>query len=145
MKRALLDVNVLIALFDADHAFNESAHGWLEANASVGIATCPLTENGLVRILSHPRYSKTLTLRPADVIDRLERFAAHHDHEFWADELSLRETVIRRDRILGSRQLTDIYLLGFAVRRNGRLVTFDQTIPVDAVEGATPAHLVALR
>ncbi len=144
MRRALLDVNVLVALFDGDHTFNEAAHSWLEGGASAGIATCPLTENGLLRILSHPHYSKHFTLSPADVIGRLERFVAHHDHEFWADEISLREAVFLRDHMLGSKQLTDIYLLGLAVRKGGRLVTFDPTIPLAAVDGAAPGHLVAL-
>ncbi len=66
--RALLDVNVLIALFDQDHVFHDRAHLWLEANAAAGIATCPLTENGVVRVISHPKYSSSLRLAPGDVI-----------------------------------------------------------------------------
>jgi predicted nucleic acid-binding protein len=49
--RALFDVNVLIALFDPAHVHHESAHAWWKANQSSGWATCPLTENGFVRVL----------------------------------------------------------------------------------------------
>ena len=103
--RALLDVNVLIALSDEDHVFNERAHAWLEKNAPAKIATCPLTENGLVRVLSNPGYSRSLRLTPALIIGRLSQFLASHDHEFWNDDLTLREaTIFRSDRILGFRQ-----------------------------------------
>jgi len=47
-------------------------------------------------------------------------------------------------RILGPKQLTDIYLLALAVKNGGRLATFDRTIPMPAVHGAKPHHLVAL-
>ena len=49
--RALLDVNLLIALLDPDQVFHERAHDWWEANRSAGWASCPLTENGVVRIM----------------------------------------------------------------------------------------------
>jgi Predicted nucleic acid-binding protein, contains PIN domain len=63
--RSLLDVNLLIALLDPDHVFHERAHAWLSSHAAPGVATCPLTENGLVRILSHPSYSKKAALPSA--------------------------------------------------------------------------------
>lgn len=140
--RALLDVNVLIALFDADHVFHDRAHEWLESHASMGIATCPLTENGLVRILSHPRYSKAFELTPGDVITRLDRFCSTQDHAFWPDELSLRDpSIFHRKNLLGPRQLTDLYLLALAIHHQGRLVTLDGAIPLNPVEGATRRHL----
>lgn len=138
----LLDVNVLVALFDQDHVFNDAAHRWLEANATSGIATCPLTENGLVRILSHPGYSKHFQLPPGEVIRRLDNFVARQQHRFWKDHLSLRDSAhFVQSRILGSKQLTDIYLLGLALHHGGRLVTFDRNIPLEAVVGASSEHL----
>lgn len=143
--RSLLDVNVLIALFDQDHVFNERAHQWLEAHSRDGIATCPLTENGLVRILSHPKYSQSVQLIPADVIDRLTRFCLHQDHVFWTDSVSLREPdTFRTERFLGPGQVTDLYLLALAVREGGRLVTFDEGIPIAAVAGAGPENLTVI-
>jgi toxin-antitoxin system PIN domain toxin len=142
--RALLDVNVIIALLDPDHAFHERAHAWWAANQNHGWASCPLTENGVVRIMSHPGYSQKIQFTPADLIGRLRQFAAQSDHEFWPDEISLRdENHFARERIHSSRQLTDLYLLALAVTHQGRLVTFDQGIALSAVPQAGPANLCA--
>ena len=143
--RALLDVNVLIALFDPDHVFHERAHLWLEENSGAGIATCPLTENGVVRILSHPGYSKAIRITPAEVVRRLGRFCKSQDHEFWPDSLSLRDTeVFRVESLLGPRQLTDLYLLALAVKEGGCLATLDERITSAAVVGATAGQVVVI-
>jgi len=140
--RALLDVNVLIALFDQAHVFNDRAHTWLEANSQNGIATCPITENGLIRILSHPNYSRHFTLTPTEVIRRLTNFLKQQDHTFWEDSLSLRDpNHFDTDRILGSKQTTDIYLLALASKHTAKLVTLDARIPLKAVCQATMQNL----
>ena len=143
--RALLDVNVLVSLFDEDHVFNERAHEWLAANAGRGIATCPHTENGVVRILSHPAYSKVLNLSPARVVGMLSHFTNRQDHEFWPDEISLRDgAIFDVGRLIGHRQVSDVYLLGLAVRRGGRLVTFDDSVGFSVVRGFRPEMLVVI-
>src|SRR5277367_6406511 len=91
--RALLDVNVIIALLDPDHAFHERAHLWWAANAKRGWASCPLTENGAVRIMSNPNYSRKARFTPSDLIGHLRKFAGQSDHEFWPDDISLRDEV----------------------------------------------------
>ncbi len=140
--RALLDVNVLIALFDQDHVFHERAHQWLETMAGHGIATCPLTENGVVRVISHPKYSHALRLAPGEVIRRLGQFCAAQDHAFWPDDVTLRDVrMFQTDTILGSRQVTDVYLLGLAVKHAGQLVTFDEGIALKAVRDAKAKNL----
>jgi hypothetical protein len=66
-------------------------------------------------------------------------------HEFWADDISLREPAIAdATRIQGARQLTDLSLLALAVRRDGWFVTFDAAVPLSAMRGAESRHLVAL-
>ena len=141
--RALLDVSVLIALFDSDHAFHDRAHGWWERNLHLGWASCPLTENGLVRILSQSTYGRKGTITTVtDMIARLRMFAQQTDHQFWPDDISLRDkSALKSDRIHSSRQITDVYLLSLAVRHSGRLATFDTRIPIGAVPSATPNHL----
>ena len=140
--RALLDVNVIIALLDPDHAFHERAHDWWMANLKHGWASCPLTENGVVRIMSHPNYSQKARFTPVDLIGRLRQFAEESNHEFWADEISLRdEKTFAAERIHSSRQLTDLYLLALATKHDGRLVTFDQGIPLSAVRAAKDGNL----
>jgi len=110
--RALLDINLIIALFDSDHAFHERAHGWWTANAKAGWASCPLTENGMVRIMSHPGYSQQARFTPDDLTGRLRQFARRSNHEFWPDDISFRdENRFLTERIHGGRQLTDLYLL----------------------------------
>jgi uncharacterized protein len=143
--RALLDINFLIALLDPDHVFHERAHVWWAANAGEGWASCPLTENGVVRIMCHHGYSQRIHLLPSELIGLLERFGENSDHEFWPDELSLRDkSHFAADRIHGSRQVTDIYLLGLAASHAARLVSFDTSIPVSAVPRAKGRNLVVV-
>ncbi|HXW07670.1 MAG TPA: TA system VapC family ribonuclease toxin [Vicinamibacterales bacterium] len=133
---ALLDLNVLIALFDPDHVHHEPAHDWFAQSRHRGWATSPLTENGLVRVLSNPRYGATVQ-RAGDILTRLASFCESGHHHFWAGTVSLREeTLFARRFISGHRQLTDIYLLAIALKHGGRLATFDRTIPHKAVIGA---------
>lgn len=141
---ALLDLNVLIALFDPDHIHHEPAHDWFADGRHRGWATCPLTENGLVRVLSNPGYGATVQ-RAEEILGRLARFCKSGDHHFWKDSVSLRdETLFVRRFVSGHRQLTDIYLLGLAHRNGGRLATFDRTVPIKAVVGARRDALVVI-
>lgn len=143
MSAVLLDVNVLVALFDPQHIHHDIAHDWFAAHRDEGWATCPITENGFVRVISHPAYGAGGE-RAASAVDRLRAFAASGGHQFWRDAISLRDDVFDLSRAGGSRQLTDIYLLGLAVNRKGRLATFDRTIPLGAVPGATAETLVVI-
>ena len=141
---ALLDVNVLIALFDPDHIHHEAAHAWFEDNRAAGWATCPTTESGFLRVLSNPAYGAAVS-RPLELVARLRQFCASSDHAFWPATVSLLdENVFNLSLIRGHRQLTDVYLLGLAVRVGGRLVTFDRTIPHGAVVGATREHVAVV-
>lgn len=143
--RGLLDINVLIALFDPDHVFHERAHNWWTANQEYGWASCPLTENGFVRIMSNPNYSERASFHPGDLISCIREFAAASDHEFWPDNISLLDAqVFSPDRIHSSRSLTDIYLLGLAAACNSRLITFDQNISLSAVTDAQPANIIVV-
>jgi len=132
---ALLDVNVLVALFDPDHVHHGAAHDWFAANRHGGWATCPLTENGLVRILSNTAYSGVHET-PAAILRRLGTFCASGQHVFWADEVSFRDRrLFNLSAAVTHRQVTDVYLLGLAREKGGRLATFDRRIPVGAVVG----------
>jgi toxin-antitoxin system PIN domain toxin len=138
---ALLDVNVMVALFDPDHIHHDLAHDWFQHQRPHGWATCPLTENGLIRVLSNPAYTGA-PLRAAAMLDRLRAFRASGQHRFWPDAISLADSTLFNSALMsGHRQLTDIYLLGLARYTGGALATFDRTIPLAAVKGATRAHL----
>jgi uncharacterized protein len=141
---ALLDVNVLVALFDADHVHHELAHDWFADSRSEGWATCPVTENGLIRVLSNPKYGSPLSGVPT-MLDRLTKFRTSGHHEFWADSLSLTDAgIFKPSFVRGYRQLTDVYLLGLALKKSGCLATFDRSIPLGAVSGAGPETLAVI-
>ena len=141
MAVALLDVNVLLALFHEGHVHHDAAHDWFVDNGESGWASCPMTENGLIRILSNAtRVREHLPLH--DVRDLLKTFCEHSAHEFWPDDVSLRDA----DRfniaaIRGHQQVADVFLLALAVHHGGKFVTLDQRVPLAAVHGATRASL----
>jgi hypothetical protein len=144
MRAALPDVNVLIALFDPAHPNHEDAHEWFGRHERYGWATSPTTINGCVRILSNPRYP-TVRVRPEEVIAGLQQLCRNRHHRFWTDSTSLLDSGMFRAELIGSHQkITDICLLALACRNEGRLVTFDRSIPLKAVIGAKPEHLVVI-
>ena len=143
--RGLFDTNLLIALLDGGHTLHERAHAWWSANLSAGWASCPLTENGLIRIMSSPAYRSKIPLRPSFLAAQLALFAVETNHEFWPDSLSFRDDrYFELNQMQTGRSLTDIYLLGLAASRDGRLVTFDRNIPLSIVPRARPAHLCVI-
>ena len=122
----LLDVNFLVALFDAQHANHDAAHRWFGATGAADWATCPITEAGCVRVLSNPAYP-TVAASPQEALRRLARFCDAGGHCFWPDDLSLRSCLddVTARRLQGHHQLTDFHLAALAAHRRGRLVTFD--------------------
>ena len=141
--RALLDVNVLIALLDAAHIHHQRASQWLEQSLHHGWASCPLTQNGCLRIMAQPAYPQALPL--AAVAQRLGQAAATPAHLFIADDYSLLDAdSLHWPQLLGHRQVTAAYLLGLAVRQGCRLVSFDARVILAAVRGAKAEHLWVL-
>jgi hypothetical protein len=142
-KIGLLDVNVLIALIDPAHEFHDSAHAWFKRSRQSGWATCPITENGCLRIMGSPGYPF-----PGLTINRIRGILAElvqlEGHRFWPDSFSILESSRINLAEAGSRQLRELYLVGLATAFGGRLVTFDQTIRWRAVTGCTPDDLEVL-
>ena len=141
--RALLDINVLLALLDADHVDHQRAREWISGEIQHGWASCALTQNGFVRIVSQPRYPSPIS--PFEAIERLRRATSTEHHEFWPCSVSLLEDRrVNASHVHGPRQVTDVYLLALAVEHGGRFVTFDRSIPLSAAPGAKPEHLVVV-
>ena len=141
--RALLDVNVPIALLDAAHIHHQRASQWLEQSLHHGWASCPLTQNGCLRIMAQPAYPQALPL--AAVAQRLGQAAATPAHLFIADDYSLLDAdSLHWLQLLGHSQVTDAYLLGLAVRHGCRFVSFDARVNLAAVPGAKAEHLWVL-
>lgn len=142
--RLLLDVNVWVALFDDAHIQNAQARK-LFKQPKLKIATCALTENGVLRVLNLPGYAKRAPPGFKLVQQKLALACTDVDHEFWPCGLSLRdENLLDWTRIMGHNQITDAYLLALAVAHKGTLATFDHGVALSAVKGATAKHLQLL-
>jgi len=140
----LLDVNVLVALIDPAHISHDTAHHWFEAQGRAAWATCPLTENGVIRIVGHPKYPGTPG-SPAAVAALVAQLRTLDGHVFWPDDISLvGEKRINIAKILTSGQVTDTYLLALAAINGGQLASFDRRLAVNTVNGGKAAfHLIA--
>ncbi len=143
MRRALLDVNVLLALLDSDHVDHHRTVDWLDEEITAGWASCPITENGFVRILSQPRYPSPVS--PREAIELLSEARDGGHHAFWPCDVSVLDPqIVDRSRLHGPRQVTDAYLLALAAAHDGRFVTFDRSLSVASVHGAQEEHLTVL-
>ncbi len=143
MTRFLIDINVLIALIDPAHVQHDRAHEWFGAEGRHAWATCPITENGVLRIVGHARYPNSPGT-PAAVAELLTGLCALPGHDFWPDDITLlnSERVDSR-RLLDSAHVTDSYLLAMASAHGGQLATFDQRLVTDAVSNGSQAlHLI---
>jgi len=137
----LLDVNVLIALFDPAHPHHDAAHEWFAANRSQGWATCAITVNGCVRVLSASAYPSRVPL--SEAVHMLREFCSAVDHHYWPLAPSLADaSLINPALIPGPKQITGVHLLATAIQQGGKLVTFDRTVAWRAVAGAKAADLV---
>jgi len=135
---------VLIALIDPAHIQHDRAHAWFAKSGKKAWATCPLTENGVIRIVGHSRYSNSPGT-PAAVAELMSVFLGLPGHKFWADDLTLFDSRrVRGERLLDSAQVTDTYLLALASAHGGQLATFDRNFVTDAVvNGSQSLHLIA--
>lgn len=141
----LLDVNVLIALIDPNHVAHEQAHEWFGIMGHARWSTCPLTENGVIRIVGHPGYPNTPG-SPATVAEILRTMRSLPGHEFWPDEISLLTApMVDPARLLASGLVTDTYLLALAASRGGKLATLDRKLSTVAVRNGREAlHLIGI-
>ncbi len=143
--RSLLDSSFLIPLIDPKHGFHDRAQEWWSSQQNAGWASCPLTQNAAIRIMSGPTYDKNESFSIGLLTDLMTEFTKAVDHEFWTDSISiLDKTIFDRSRILGPNQITDIYLLGLAVCNKGRFVTFDQRVNRSAVIRCKDENLILL-
>jgi toxin-antitoxin system PIN domain toxin len=142
VTRALLDINVLIALLGSGHVDHQRVRQWLGAEIVHGWASCAITQNGFVRIISQPRYPSPVT--PTQAISTLARAAATEHHEYWPCSVSLLDDeLIDHSRLPGHRQTTDAKL-ALATFNGGRFSTLDQSIPLDAVRNASADNLTLI-
>ncbi len=123
-KVGLLDVNMLIALAWPSHVHHGLAQAWFASKASAGWATCPLTQCAFVRISSNPKIIPE-AVTPKEALSLLGEIVSLKTHSFWPDDMPVLAKQFPSDLLVGHRQVTDAYLLGLAIRHEGRLVTLD--------------------
>lgn len=130
----LLDVNVLIALIDPGHVAHDDAHIWFASTGAAAWATCPITENGVIRIVGNPRYPNSPG-SPAVVAEIVGKLRALPGHVYWPGDISLVGAAdVDVAKILTSAQVTDTYLLALAKAHGGVLASFDRKLSTAAVK-----------
>lgn len=139
MTTFLLDVNLLIALIDPAHVHHDLAHDWFGRSGHKRFATCPITENGLLRIVGHPKYPNSPG-PPSVVAQSLLAIRALPGHRFWPDSISaVDDAYLDPARLSNHARVTDGYLLALARANGGRLATMDQRLATEAVAGGNAA------
>lgn len=118
-RRLLLDANVLIALFDADHIHHQRVREWF-LHGCEAFATCPIVEGALVRWIVRIQGQGGF----AAAVRELKKLAADPRHAFWPANLPYAQ--VRRDGVLGHGQVTDAYLAQLARHFDGGLATMDR-------------------
>lgn len=129
MKKAsssllLLDVNVLMALAWPNHQFHAEVSE-LMTEAEQPWATCAITQLGFIRLSSNPA-AVGIAKSPADAAALLSLMVQHPQHQY-LDSLPA-PTSVEFDRILGSKQVTDAYLVWLAEHHGAKLLTFDSRL-----------------
>ncbi len=141
----LADINVLLARFDRKHPNHERVNRFFVRKEIEAVATCPLTENGFVRIFANPAYL-TGPGNFGEALTQLRRIRTIPGHRFIPDDLTIDSpSAFTNLSTIGPKQLTDLYLLALAVRHKTRFVTFDEKIPAHLVKGGSTACLVIPR
>lgn len=131
MTRHLVDVNVVIALIDPLHVHHDRAHRWFATRGDDEWHTCPIVQNGVVRVVSNPKYTNS---QPAPVVlTSLASLTARDDHRFLPDAVSLLDASVHTERLLTGAQVTDTYLLHLAASSGALLATFDERLVTAAV------------
>jgi toxin-antitoxin system PIN domain toxin len=139
--RRLLDINLLISLCDPNHIDHQRVATWFEETGGKAWASCPITENGFLRILSNPNYPG-LSGSVSVATRLLQELQRQKGHEFWADDYSIVNGTVDLSRSASHKQITDLYLLGLAVGRKGGFSSLDRHIPAELVQGGTGAYEV---
>ena len=140
---SLLDVNVLISLLDANHAHHQAVMGWFGQNNDRW-ASCPITQNGYLRIVTQDKYPNAISIKEA--IKTLSQAVSTPGHECLSDDISLLDQqLFAHEHIQGPKQLTDIYLLALSVFHGARFVTLDEGVPHVAVLQATNVSVQVIK
>ena len=142
--RALLDVNVLIAMAWPNHVHHAAVLDWLGRPGTVPFATCPVSQSGFIRVSSNARAIPGAR-SPREAQALLHQITELPGHAFWHDDVDLAgDARVAWDRVGGHGQVTDAHLLAIALRRGGRLATLDRGIVDLLPAGAQPDRVILI-
>jgi len=128
----LADISVLIALADPRHVHHVAARNWLATHPEIGLATCPLTESGFLRIYGHPSYPHGPG-SPEKALMDLKAYRARRGHHFLPCDLSFADPLFTSLTGLAPQRVTGIYLVALALKYGIRFATFDANLPAKLV------------
>jgi len=125
IRPALLDLNLMAALFWPSHEHHALAHAWFNQRRVDKWATCPLTQLGFVRLVSNPAFSRD-ALSVRDALTLLLKNLEHPGHVFWSADRDGASLTPMVPSLRGHQQVTDAYLLALAHHHGGLVATFDR-------------------
>ena len=123
--RYLLDVNVFLALLSENHTHHQLVTTWFNT-PGLRWAICPFTEAGFLRNATAPRSGQITMSEATAVLARMAQEPGYHYLPIAADWQTLCSPFFTR--LYGTKQVTDAYLLGLALREGLVLVTMDKAI-----------------
>jgi uncharacterized protein len=122
----LLDVNVFVALLTENHFHHGLVTEWFNASPRLRWAICPFTEAGFLRNATAARPGQISMSEATAVLARIAQHTGYHYLPIPADWHTLCTPFFQR--LYGTKQVTDAYLLGLAVRERLALVTLDKAV-----------------
>ena len=134
----LADIPVLIALADPRHVHHTAARIWLASHPDMGLATCPLTESGFLRIYGHPCYPHGPGLPEKALLD-LRVYRARRSHHFLPCDLSFNDPMFTSLAGLAPQRVTGVYLMALALKYGIRFATFDANLPAKLIARGSQA------
>jgi len=135
----LLDINFLLAVFFKKHPHHEKAAQYYREFSAHGWATCPITENGFLRI-GLQQVFRDEAQSSSNLRNALRAWKLNSNHQFWADDISITNDLILE--IPENKSVTELYLLALAVKNGGKFISFDKRIQADLVRGGKSALIV---
>lgn len=124
--RYLLDVNVLVALTGRSHVHHRFIKEWFYASPSLQWDICAFTEAGFLRNATASRPGQITMSEATEILNHLAQHPGYRYLPIDADWQTLCSPFFAR--LYGTKQVTDVYLLGLSVREDLVLVTMDKAI-----------------
>ena len=123
--RYLLDVNVLVALMSKDHIHYGMVWEWFH-RPDLQWALCAFTEAGFLRNVTASRPGQVSMKTATSILEQLTHHAGYRYYPINTNWQTLCSPFFQR--LYGTKQVTDAYLLGLAVREKLVLCTMDRGI-----------------